>query len=143
MRGEGMDYTIGEFADLFAIQPYTLRFYEQQHILEPQRDENNRRVYNEWHKEWMRFIFHLKRTGMTIEEIRKYVDLRSIGESTVKERYNMLKRRQIELKSEIKDQLASLTVLDEKVAYYERVMAGKGEQFELSPDALLYNNYHI
>ena len=68
----------------------TLRYYEKEGLLRPQRDSNNRRVYMETDERWVAFLLRLKATGMPLVEIKKYSDLRSIGDTTIGKRMSLL-----------------------------------------------------
>lgn len=71
-----MDYSIGEFSKLIGISAFTLRYYEKEELIAPQRRENGRRVYSEDDISWVEFIKRLKDTGMPIKEIKKYAKLK-------------------------------------------------------------------
>lgn len=62
-------YSIGEFASMTGLSTYTLRYYEQEDLIVPKRDENNRRYYTMLDLKWIGFLLHLKGTGMTMNQI--------------------------------------------------------------------------
>ena len=54
----------------------TLKFYCNQGLVPyVKRDKNNRRVFDEHDVEWVRSLTRLKRCGMSIEEMRDYLEL--------------------------------------------------------------------
>ena len=83
---------IGEFSAETGISCSALRYYEDKGLIRVNRDFGNRRIYSENDVEWVRFIERLKNTGMPLREIKRYSDLRYEGDSTVKERLNILLR---------------------------------------------------
>ena len=50
----------------------------------------NRRIYSEDEIEWVKFLQRLKNTGMSLKEIKRYSDLRYLGDSTFQERLELL-----------------------------------------------------
>jgi DNA-binding transcriptional MerR regulator len=74
-------YAIGELAREFGITSRTLRLYEEEGLLDPQRD-GTRRIYNERNRVRLRLILRGKRLGWSLSEIRESFDLydSSLGE---------------------------------------------------------------
>ena len=120
-----MDYSIGEFSKITEISIYTLRYYESEHLIKPDRKSNGRRVYKEKDITWIQFIKRLKDTGMPIKEIKKYAELRSDGESTMTERMIMLTHHKKKLEGEIYMLNEHLEKLKEKIIYYEGEIKNK------------------
>ena len=77
-----MNFPHMEFSKLTGLGIHTLRYYEQEGLLEPKRNSGNRRRYSDKDLAWIRFIKRLKDTGMPIREIRHYAQLRSDGDPT-------------------------------------------------------------
>ena len=67
-------YSIGELAGEFDITSRTLRLYEEEGLLDPQR-EGTRRIYNERNRVRLRLILRGKRLGWSLSEIRESFDL--------------------------------------------------------------------
>ena len=62
----------------------TLKFYCNQGLVpNVKRDKNNRRVFDERDVEWLRGLGCLKRCGLSIEEMREYLDMCLEGESSI------------------------------------------------------------
>lgn len=85
-----MNYSISEFAKKLNLTPFTLRYYEKEKILWPNRAATGRRVYSNKDLEWMVAILRLKQTGMLIKSIKHYATLYAQGDITIKERRDML-----------------------------------------------------
>ncbi len=109
---------IGEFSEKVGLSVFTLRYYEDEGLIRPQRDENNRRYYTDQDARWLMFVLHLKGTGMTVEEIQQYIKLRAIGDSTILERKELLKKVSQRAKNEIKELQANLRVINHKIDWY-------------------------
>lgn len=71
-----MDLSIGALAKASGIKIPTIRFYEQIGLLpEPDRAENNRRVYGAPTAKRLAFIKHARQLGFAVEAIRTLLDL--------------------------------------------------------------------
>ena len=114
-----MNYSIGEFSRLTDISIYTLRYYEKEVLITPDRKENGRRMYSENDVKWVEFIKRLKDTGMPIKEIKKYAALRAVGNSTLRERMAMLKKHRTNLNEQISKSQEHLQKLDDKIVFYQ------------------------
>ncbi len=72
-------YRIGEIAKLYDIGPDSLRYYEELGILNPQRGDNNYRMYH-IHDIWrLNVIRDLRELGFSMEKIRDYMNYRSLA----------------------------------------------------------------
>jgi DNA-binding transcriptional MerR regulator len=82
-------HTIGKLAKAADVKVPTIRFYEQIGLLpEPDRTENDRRVYQDEAVRRLAFIKHARQLGFPIEAIRTLLDLadnpgRDCGEANV------------------------------------------------------------
>lgn len=114
-----MNYSIGEFSNLTGISIYTLRYYEKEKLIVPQRGKNGRRYYSEQDVTWIEFIKRLKDTKMPIKEIQKYAQLRAVGDSTMNERMGILIKHKAALEEEIAQYNENLNKLRDKIDYYK------------------------
>lgn len=114
-----MEYTIGEFSLNIGISVFTLRYYEKEGLIKPERKENGRRCYSDGDMTWIQFIKRLKDTGMPIKDIRKYSNLREKGNSTLEERMDMLIKHRTNLKEKITIMEEHFKNLDNKIEYYK------------------------
>ncbi|MEC1587108.1 MerR family transcriptional regulator [Bacillus spizizenii] len=72
-------YSIGEFANIISVTTSTLRYYEKEGLLNPHRNENNIREFTDHDIGWVRFLLHLKDSGMTMTELKQYTAWASNG----------------------------------------------------------------
>lgn len=114
-----MDFSIGEFSAITGLSIYTLRYYEKEKLIVPARRDNGRRCYSEKDVNWIQFIRRLKDTNMPIKEIQKYAQLRAKGNSTLRERREMLMNHRTVLKEQIAGLQENLGHLDDKIEYYQ------------------------
>jgi DNA-binding transcriptional MerR regulator len=120
-----MNYSIGEFSKLTNLSIDTLRYYEKEGLITPERKENGRRYYSEKDVTWIAFIKRLKETRMPIKEIQEYAKLRAIGDTTMAERMEMLIKHRTDLEDEIMRANENLQKLNEKIDFYRSAIDEK------------------
>lgn len=114
-----MEYSIGEFSRLTGLGIHTLRYYEQEGLIAPERNSGNRRRYSDRDIAWISFIKRLKDTGMHIKEVKRYAELRANGEPTLNERLEMLIQHRQALNNQIIQLQEHQMKLDEKIQFYQ------------------------
>lgn len=112
-------FTIGEFAQLVGLSTYTLRFYEQEGLIVPKRDDANRRYYTEQDVGWLGFLLHLKGTGMTMSEMKEYVTWRAEGDQTIAKRKQLLEKVRQRANKQISDLQHNLEIVNHKIDWYD------------------------
>ena len=113
-----MEYTIGEFSKLTHLSVHTLRYYEHEQLIIPNRNAVNRRRYSDMDMAWIDFIKRLKDTGMPIKEIAGYAKLRAEGDATLSERMKMLIRHRRFLAAQITQMQDHMSKLNDKIDFY-------------------------
>lgn len=114
-----MQYSISHFAQKTGISAYTLRYYEKEHLLTPQRHPNGRRFYTQQDLSWVDFIKRLKETGMPIRQIQQYAQLRAQGSGTLEDRQQILLDHQQQVKKTVTLWQTHLKKLNQKITFYE------------------------
>jgi Predicted transcriptional regulators len=117
-------YRISEFAELVGLSSPTLRYYEKEGLIKPHRTENGLRYYDDKDISWIKFLLHLKSTGMSIEQLKLYVQLRAKGDSTIDERINLLEEVRSNFEKEFEDLQRSWTILNDKLDWYKGKVNG-------------------
>jgi len=123
-------YRIGDFAEMVGLNSPTLRYYEKEGLIKPNRSENGVRYYTEQDARWVRFLLHLKSTGMTIEQLKRYVKLRAQGDSTINQRVELLEEVRRNFEVEYQQLQDSWTLLNDKLDWYKGKQAGTVEDSE-------------
>ncbi len=104
----------------------TLKFYCNEGLIpNVKRDLNNRRVFDERDVRWIKDLVCLKRCGMSIQEMREYLDLCLEGEGTIPRRKEVLAKKQAALRAQIKELQDSIDYIDFKQQFYDEVLSGK------------------
>ena len=103
-----------------------LKFYCNEGLVpNVKRDKNNRRVFDERDAKWIRDLVCLKKCGMSIQEMKEYLQLCLQGEATIPRRQELLAKKQEELRASIRELEDSIAYIDFKQDFYRDVRAGK------------------
>ena len=103
-----------------------LKFYCNEGLIpHVKRDKNNRRVFDERDVAWIQSLTCLKKCGMSIQEMKEYLALCLLGESTIPQRKAMLARKQEALHQTVRELQDSIAYIDWKQNYYDEVLSGK------------------
>lgn len=117
-----MYLTINDVSKKTGLTPYTLRYYAKEGLLDfVERSSNSlgTRLFKKSDLEFIYIIQCLKDTGLSIKEIKDFVDWSLLEDATIDERLAMFKDRQVELEKQISDLQEVLEVVKYKCWYYE------------------------
>ena len=129
-QASGKLFTMMEVCRDTGMTYQTLKFYCNQELVpNVKRDKNNRRVFDERDVEWIKSLVCLKKCGMSIEEMRNYLQLCLQGEQSIPERKVMLAEKRERLVSQMAEIQASIDYIDWKQGFYDDVLAGRTEYF--------------
>ena len=121
-----MRYTMMQTCKETNMTYQALKFYCNEGLVpNVKRDRNNRRVFDERDVAWIGNLTCLKKCGMSIQEMKTYMELCLQGEATIPERKEMLAQKQEALRQTIKELEDSIAFIDWKQNYYDEVLAGK------------------
>ena len=115
-----------QFAEMFHTTEHTIRYYTDINLLPCQRDQGNRRIFNEESVNWMQGIACLKGCGASIADMKEYCDLCRLPESreTLYARYQIILRQRERAYQRIEEAKATAAYMDEKVQHYEQILSG-------------------
>lgn len=103
----------------------TLKYYCNEGLIpNVKRDSNNRRVFDEKDVKWIKDLTCLKKCGMSILEMKEYLELCLQGESTIMQRKEMLTKKREALLGSIKELEGSVDYIDWKQNFYDEVLSG-------------------
>ena len=123
-----MSYSIKEVADMMNVAPSTLRYYDSMGLLPNVKKVNGRRVFEDKDFKWLRVLNCLKNINMPISKIKEYVDLAEEGDSTLKERYNMILEQKKAIEKELKKLKDCYKELEYKEWYYKTAIKAGTEK---------------
>lgn len=143
-------YTIGQISEMFNIPVSTLRYYDKEGLFPNMKRESNIRKFDDSEIETLRIIECLKKSGMEIKDIRRYMELCSKGSSTYAERKALFEKQRESVEGEITRLEKTLNMLKFKCWYYDQAIADGNEEHirEMLPDKLpadiqaVYDNAH-
>lgn len=103
-----------------------LKFYCNEGLIpNVKRDKNNRRVFDSRDVAWIKSLSCLKNCGMSIQEMKDYLELCLQGETTIPRRKEILAVKRRELLERIAQLEESVRYVDEKQQFYDDVLSGK------------------
>ena len=89
-----MVYTVGETAKLLEVPASTLRYYDKEGLLPfVERSSGGIRMFRESDFEWLQIIGCMKKAGMSIRDIRQYIEQAQRGDDTIALRLVILHRQ--------------------------------------------------
>lgn len=98
----------------------TLRYYEREGLLQDvARAESGHRRYREDDVLWVEVLRCLRDTGMSIEQLRHYCALGSLGEETEPERRQMLLAHRELVEAKLAALRDAIELIDHKLTFYE------------------------
>jgi DNA-binding transcriptional MerR regulator len=113
-------YTIQEVEKEMGVSQHTLRYYEKIGLLHRiQRRANGRRVYSEEDLGWIYWLKLLRESGMSIQRMKRYVEITRAGDHTLEERCAILKEHRDHLHETIQRLQGYLERLNQKVEFYQ------------------------
>ena len=77
--GDASQFTITELSLAFNITPRAIRFYEDQGLITPERQGQNR-IYSRRDRARLAWILRAKNVGFSLAEIREMIDLYDVGD---------------------------------------------------------------
>lgn len=115
-----MFYTIGEMAKKLDIPPSTLRYYDKEGLMPfVERSGGGIRMFHDSDFEWLSIIECLKKTGMSIKEIKIFIDWCMQGDDTIPQRKALIEKQRQAVLSQIQQMNETLEMLEYKKWYYE------------------------
>lgn len=100
-------WTVGELADELGVTTRTLRFYEAEGLVRPERVGSNR-VYGVRDRARLRLILRGRRFGMTVGECREIVDMYDGAASSEQRQLQTLLSRLDEIAADLRARQADL-----------------------------------
>lgn len=123
-------YSMKEACEKTNLSYQTLKFYCNQGLIpNVKRNENNYRIFDDNNIAWINSLFCLKNCGMSILEMKEYLELCLKGESTIPERKVILERKRKSLLDELSKIQKSIDYIDWKQNFYDDVLSGKTKYY--------------
>jgi len=119
-------YTVKEAAEMTGLTEHAVRFYTDKGLVPSvRRDGNNNRLFDDEAINWLHGVKCLKASGMSIRDIKRYVDLCLQGDATIRQRYALMMKHKEEALARLEEAKRHVAHLEEKTALYEAILAGR------------------
>lgn len=117
-----MSYTIIDVERQTGISSRTLRFWAEKNLFPfTQRDKNGVRYFAKSDVDWAVWIDCLRSIDMSLEDIRRYIYLYSLGFESAPKRRDLLVRQRAKLQAHMKKLEAALKKVDHKIHIYDEM----------------------
>lgn len=114
-----MLYSIKQVSEMTNLKAHVLRYYEQEGLLPGiQRTKSGVRRYCDDDLEWLSLICCLKNTGMSIQQIKAFVQLSQQGDATLLARCAMLEEHRQLVTEKIHEMQAHLEKVTCKIDHF-------------------------
>ena len=112
--------TINEISKKFSLSKDTLRYWEKEKLIPTvKRDKNGYRVYDTKEQNWVFYIMVLRKAGMSINKLKKFVNLYMKDSSTAEIRKHLLIVQRSQLNKEIINIKKTVNYLDYKIDNFD------------------------
>ncbi len=112
-------YSISQVSQMFNIPVSTLRYYDNQGLFPGIIRQSGFRRFGESELEALRVIECLKKSGLEIKDIRRFMQRTTQGAETYGLRHEMMLRQKAVVEAEIANMQKALDMLKFKCWYYE------------------------
>jgi DNA-binding transcriptional MerR regulator len=132
MTEKAATFTIKQVSEKTALPPHVLRYYENEGLLPGvSRSRSGIRRYTDGDLEWIGLICCLKNTGMSIKQIKSFVELSMEGDMTLQQRCELLREHKQAVEAQIVEMQKHLEKVTHKIEYftgqYDQSVVRKGE----------------
>lgn len=143
-------YSIGQVSEMFGLPVSTLRYYDKQGLFPRMERVSGIRRFTDREVESLRVIECLKKAGMELKDIKKFMDWCILGAETYPQRKAMFEAQREHVEDEIRHLNKTLDMLKFKCWYYEQAIQDGNEERlnRMIPDELpedirvIYDNAH-
>ena len=119
-----MVYTVSEMAKLLGTSASTLRYYDKEGLLPfVERSSSGIRMFRESDFEWLQVIGCMKKAGMSLKDIRSYIEMAMQGDDTIEKRLALFQNQRRALQEQMAQLREAMDLVEYKCWYYETAKA--------------------
>lgn len=119
-------YTMKDTCQKVGMTYETLKFYCNEGLVpNVKRDKKNYRIFDDRDINWIKSLSCLKKCGMSIQDMKIYLNLCLKGQTTIPERKIMLNKQKADLMNRISELNECVDFIDNKQQFYDDVLVGK------------------
>ena len=123
-----MEYTIGQMSAPFGLPVSTLRYYERPRLFPYMQRVSGVRRFGEQELEALRVIECLKKSGLEIKDIKRFMEWCAQGSGIYPQRRALFQKPRAAAEAEIARMERVLDMLKFKCGYYEQAIRDGGEE---------------
>ncbi len=113
-------YSMKEVSEMMNLPQSTIRYYDKEGLLPfIERKSSGYRIFSESDIQMMQIIECFKNTGMSIKEIKHFIDLLKMGDASLEERYNLFVEREKIVLKQMENLQKQLNLIHHKMNYYQ------------------------
>ena len=132
-------YTIGDISRKLNVSNDAVRYYDKEGLLPfAKRNKAGRREFTDDDLGYIEVIDCLKKSGLEIKEIKEYMSLCSLGNTTLKQRKEIFEKQKEEVLQEMEKLQKVLSMLNYKCWYYDQAIEKNDESYV---QALSFNQF--
>ena len=118
-----MNYSISDVSKIMNLPVSTLRYYDKEGLLPYiERKDSGYRIFKEDDIRMLEIIECFKNTGMSIKEIKHFIELVKQGDISLQQRYELFVERKKTVEKQMQDLQKQLDLIDYKCEYYQKAL---------------------
>ena len=115
-----MNYTIRQVAEKMGVTVSTLRYYDKEGLLPfVDKKPNGTRVFKDEDFKGLAIITCMKSSGMSIKDIKKFMDFCNEGDRALKQRLEIFLERKEAVQKQMEELNKVMETINYKIWYYE------------------------
>ena len=119
-------HTVKAVAELLGVSVHTVRYYDDRGLIPgTKRNAANQRLFDDMEVERLFLSLTLKNTGLSLKDLKHYIELYQQGDSTLQERYKLLREQKEKTHQEMENLKLRLAVLNRKIDHYRKLLKEK------------------
>jgi DNA-binding transcriptional MerR regulator len=111
-----------QVAKMLDISEHTIRYYTDLDIFPCERDNGNRRVFDEEAINWLIGIKNLRVCGMSVEAVKQYCHLCVMGDSTIEERFQIILEQKKTALIKLEEAQKAFEYVEQKAEHYKEIL---------------------
>ncbi|WP_371364628.1 putative HTH-type transcriptional regulator [Sporomusa rhizae] len=116
-------YTVKEVAQKLNLTEHTIRFYTDKGLVPNiQRDKYNNRLFDEESLNWLIRVKYLKDCGMSIKDVKHFVDLYLDGDSSILLRYEIILKYKEIAQEQLEEATRRVEFMEKKAKRYREII---------------------
>jgi len=125
-----VSYTIGEVAAITHLSVPTIRYYDKEGLIpDLQKDQAGVRCFTDQNLSALEMINCLKTAGMSIKDIRTFMQWNLEGDATLTKRLDFFNQLHTAVENQMKQLEQTLNTIEYKQHYYRQAVADGTEKY--------------